>query len=94
MASSVAALKERVQQDELIDLRHEDLIANPRKTITRLCSFLGQSATPDYLDDCAGIVFASPRQSRREAQWPEGLCDEIQAAMQKFPFLSGYTYDN
>lgn len=94
LASSVAALKERVGQDEIIDLRHEDLIADPRQTMARLCGFMGQVATADYLDACAGIVYASPHQSRREAQWPDGLREEIQAAMQKFPFLSGYGYDD
>lgn len=93
MAASVAALKGRVGQDEMIDLRHEDLIADPRQTLSRLCGFLGQPAPADYLDACAGIVFASPHQSRREAQWPEGLREDIQAAMRQFPFLAGYSYE-
>lgn len=94
LAGSVAALKGRLGQDEIIDLRHEDLIADPRQTMSRLCGFLGQPAPPDYLDACASIVYASPHQSRHEARWPEGLRDEIQRTMQQFPILSGYRYDD
>ena len=81
-------------QDEIIDVRHEDLIADPRQQVARLCGFMGQVASPAYLDDCAGIVYASPHQSRREAPWPDGLREEIQAALEQFPFLSGYRYED
>lgn len=94
LASSVAAIKGRVGEDEIIDVRHEDLISDPRQTMARLCAFMGQEAAPDYLDDCAGIVYASPHQSRHEAQWPDGLRDQIGAAIRQFPYLAGYCYDD
>lgn len=94
MADGIVKLKDRVGQDEIFDLRHEDFIADPRQSLARLCGFFGQSASEDYLDDCAGIVYKSPHQSRHEAQWPDGLADKIQQAIERIPFLQGYTYDN
>lgn len=94
LAGSVAALKWRLAPDEMVEVRHEDLIADPRQILIRLCAFLGQKAPTDYLDACAGIVYASPHQSRHEARWQEGLIEVIQARMGDFTFLQGYCFDD
>ena len=50
--------------DQLIDLRHESFVADPRRALTELCRFLGLEPPDDYLEACASVVRPAPRQIR------------------------------
>ncbi|MEA5472294.1 sulfotransferase [Spirulina sp. 06S082] len=93
---SLCEIVERVQKKVAVEqfhqLRHEDFIVNPQETLTKLCEFLGQSAPEDYLCDCASIVFASPNKTRTKIQWKPEEIERIQAEMEKFDFLKGYSF--
>lgn len=75
------------------DLRHESLVADPAGSLKDLCGFLGLSASETYYQDCAGIVYKSPHQSRTEVTWDPELIDSVKSQMSRFSFLSGYSYD-
>lgn len=79
--------------DEKIELRHEDLLADPKMFLSELCRFLGLDAFDDYLDDCAGILFAAPRQTRGDAPWTPELIRRVDDAISRFSFLAGYSFD-
>ena len=70
---SLVNVVERVRQntspEEFITVHHEQLIANPRPELERLCSFLGVDAPAPYLAACAAIVFDAPRQTRHLVTW-------------------------
>ena len=57
----------------VLHMRHEELIANPRTELVRLCRFLGIEATDAYLRACSGVVFGKPSNSRHSVKWPENL---------------------
>jgi hypothetical protein len=78
--------------EEWIDLRHEDVIRDPRASVRRLVEFLGETADPAYLDACASIVFPSPHQSRRKADWTPEAIASVQERIDARPLLAGYTY--
>jgi hypothetical protein len=81
-----------VPADDALTLRHEEFVRDPRQGIRQLCAFLGVDAPEDYVEACAGIVFASPRKTRAEVQWtPEQIEFVQQKMIARFPFLAGYT---
>jgi hypothetical protein len=51
-------------------------------------------ASEEFVESCAGIVFPSPHQSRREVEWAEDLRDEVSTRMRAYPFLDGYSWES
>jgi hypothetical protein len=79
--------------DEIVTVRHEAMIADPRAVLSGLCGFLGLALHPGYLDDCARIVFPSPTGTRSKVGWPGGLVAEVERKARAYPFLEGYAFD-
>jgi hypothetical protein len=92
LCETVGRTKGATDPADLFELRHEDFVARPRHKLGELCGFLGVDAADDYLDACAGVVFDSPRRTRRELAWPDALVDEVRGRMAAYPFLRGYDY--
>ena len=92
LVKRVAKLKARVGEADVLDVRHEDLIADGPGTLRRVCAFLGLDAPDDYVSAATGILYASPRQSRHEAEWPEGLIENIGERAAEHPFLTSYSF--
>jgi hypothetical protein len=78
---------------ELHRVRFEQLVADPRGELNRLCAFLDVDAPVEYIDACASIVFDSPRRTRTSAPWTPALIADVERRIAGVDFLSGYTYD-
>lgn len=86
-------VRNRLAEDsEVRELRYESLVKNPRKTLRGLCHFLGEDASDRYLDDCVSILFRSPCQNRHEVEWSPEQIDAVQARIEQFGFLQGYSF--
>jgi hypothetical protein len=90
LCSTVRAVLDRCDATEVVSMRHETLVAQPRDELRRVGELLGLSTTPDYLDDCASIVFPDARQTRDDAEWTPELGERVGLAIAEYPFLSGY----
>ena len=93
-ARTVARLRPRLDPAELVDVRHEDLIADPPATLRLLCDFLDLDVADDYLRDCASIVRDAPHRSREAAQWPDGAVGRIEEACASLPALDTYAFSD
>lgn len=93
LVATTAAIRQSLDESEWLDLRHEDLIREPARTLARLCDFVGVEADEGYLQDCASIVYPKPHQSRYEAPWTPELLEDVERRMAPFPFLEGYRYE-
>jgi hypothetical protein len=94
MLSTVAEFKKATNGHELHELSLESFIADPRKQLSKLCTFLGVNSPDDYLEDCASIVFSSPRKTRESVKWSPDLIQMVQDRIVKYPFMSGYSYES
>ena len=92
LCSSIESLKTRVEPKEIFDVRLESFIDDPKPHLKKLCSFLGVKAAAAYLDDCASIVFKSPKRSRFDIEWDQESIAKVGERMAAFSFLSGYSY--
>ena len=93
LARSVDAVRDRVGPHALLDVRHEDLIADPAATLARVCDFVGLDAPDDYLADAASIVAKRPRRTRHQADWPPQLVREVEARCADHSALADYVFD-
>jgi hypothetical protein len=88
----VDGLRAVTDAEDWLDVRSEDLIADPAACISRLCSFLGVAPEGGYLQDCASIIHERPHQSRQEVAWSPEQIAEVQARIDQHEFLRGYAY--
>jgi hypothetical protein len=93
LCDTVTGLKGSLKKDELLDVRLETFIRNPERELREICLFLGEKASDQYLKDCAGIVFDSPRKTRFQAPWKKALIDLAMDRMAFYPYLKGYAYE-
>lgn len=91
---TVANFKQRIESNNFYEFRHEALIEQPQTILKQLCAFLNLAAPQDYLDDCASIVFSSPKQTRFNYKWTKESINFVQNKIEQFDFLQGYSYDN
>jgi hypothetical protein len=75
---------------EVIEIRHEQLVQEPRRELGRVCEFLSVNASPSYLDACASVVFPDARQTRDGAEWTPAQVKRVEQAIAAYPFLNGY----
>jgi hypothetical protein len=81
----------RVPAERVLTVRHEAFVSDPRQGMRKLCAFLGVDAPEDYVEACAGIVFAVPRKTREGVTWsPEHIEFVQDKLIARFDFLAGY----
>jgi hypothetical protein len=88
------AIIKAVGVDAVATLHHEDFVANPKVELSRLCEFLGVTATPDYLDACASIVFAAPRQPRHKIPWHPETLGILERRIATKPMIARYRFED
>ena len=77
-------------QSRLLDVRHEDLLAEPERELGRLTGFLGLEPDPAWLARCQAILRPAPHLSRREVCWEAGQQERILQRCGEYGFLSSY----
>ncbi len=82
------------QATDILINKHEDLVASPAEQLSKLCEFLKVPALPDYLNDCASVVDKYPNQSRHELNWFNLQKKKVAELIDKYHFLSGYSWDS
>ena len=92
--AAIMRLKYRIPNEDIFDIRLEDLIKKPVESLAALCGFIGVDCPQDYLRDCASIVLDSPRKSSHDAYWPPEMVSSIQQRIGEYPFLNGYSFES
>lgn len=93
LCETVAVMRHRITQNNLLELRHETFVENPTAELKHLCRFLGVEAHDNYVIDCSAIVFKAASKTRSHAPWDSKAIDLVQQRIEHFSFLHGYVYD-
>ena len=91
---TVAYLKTQIDRQDILDIRHESLIDDPKAILSQLCEFLEVETNQKYLNDCASVVFKSPKKTRFTYQWDQRAIDLVKSQIEQYNFLQGYSYDD
>lgn len=87
-----AHIKARIRNQDLLELRHEDIIADPEKSLNRLTTFLGLGCPEEYSRACSNIVSKKPSQTRKKVDWPASLVSRVHEGIRGYDFLENYSY--
>ena len=92
LCDTIQAVKQQIPQNDFFEMRHEDFVSDPKRHLKDLCLFLNIEPFEDYLNDCAGIVFKSPHETRHTFEWQPAWIQEVARRMNVIPYLRGYEY--
>jgi hypothetical protein len=91
---AVSRVQSRLDPQEMMSVRLEDLSESTTENLQALCTFVGLDSPEDYLQDCSAIVFPSARRTRDQENWDPELIQEVEKRMAALDFLGGYTFND
>jgi len=86
-------IKNRLNENAILDLRHEALVEDPESSLRELCWFLNLECEGDYLKHCASVVSTTPHKSRYEIEWTPDALAMIRDSVEEYGFLRGYSFE-
>lgn len=87
-------LAELCGTEELLPLRHEEMVRDPGAALHALCTHLGLARDPDWTAACSAIVFPAPTGTRHKVEWPTRLRTEVEQRARRYLHLAGYAFDD
>ena len=83
-----------IDPQDIFVSRHEEMVADPRLQLTKLCEFVQVPVSPDYLDSCASCVHEKPNRRRFEFEWTPKQKQEAASLIEQYDFFSGYDWQS
>ena len=90
----VSEVLARLEDGEVLPIRHERFVARPKETLRDVLEFVGLDASDAYLDACAALVEASPHRTRFKVRWTPAQIAEVEDVVRTCPWFDGYTFDS
>ena len=79
--------------EAVVDVRLEDVIANPKKELRRICNYLEISYTEEYIENSASIIWKKTNKSRHNLPFrTDDYVQKISNSIKQYDFLSRYNY--
>ncbi|MCO5189568.1 MAG: sulfotransferase [Anaerolineae bacterium] len=91
--TNAAIMQQSSDKIAILTIRLEAFIDDPAASLTEMGAFLGVAPYGSYLEDCAGLVFRSPNQSRHRITWSNAVIADVTARSHEYAFLDGYDFE-
>jgi hypothetical protein len=88
----VEAIRKETEPENWHDLRHEELLSNPDKTIRQLFSFFNLTVSDGFIENCRKILFTKPHQSRFDVEWKPEEIGVVAQHIKNSIWFSEYTF--
>ncbi len=75
----------------VLEIHNADFVKDPRKTISRICTFLDLPCPEDYLQACYDKAYKTESKSRNLVVWPDDVLAEVEAAVVSILFFRRYS---
>ena len=82
----------KAQNQNIFISRHEDMVADAKDQLTKLCRFLKVKASYDYLNDASLAVCPTLRKSRHGIDWSEAQKERVAKLIDRYNIFSGYSW--
>jgi hypothetical protein len=93
LCEGVERIRSGLAPDELLDLRYESFLADPRAALRTVCRFLGVEATDSYLDGCSDVVWGSGSRSRDMVEWTDEEREQVAILIARHRGFEGYAFE-
>jgi hypothetical protein len=77
---------------DVLTVRHEVLVRQPRPELQRIAAFLHIEQPADWLDACCAIMFEAPHQARELVKWKPEEREAVERLIAAHTFFSGYSW--
>ncbi|MDQ3783143.1 MAG: sulfotransferase [Actinomycetota bacterium] len=84
-------IRSRLDHDELVEVRHEELVVGIEDRLGEVCAALGVKVDARYLENCSTLLYPSPHTTRHDTAWTDELVDWVGSRVDRYSFLEGYT---
>jgi hypothetical protein len=89
----IERLVDRIGPDSILRVRHEQLVDEPPRTLRTVTGFLGVEPSPEYLEACSSVLYASPSRTRQAIDWSDDQRARIDASIAATNGLQGYSFE-
>jgi len=80
---------------KVLSVYSEDFIRDKKETLIKICKYLElENNTPNYLEACTKIIYASPSRTREKIKWDRKSIDAVKNNIKKYPWLEHYTFED
>jgi hypothetical protein len=91
---AVSTIRQLLDPSELLDVPYESFVNEPARSLAGLCEFIGVEPDATYLEACAGLIWPSVNRSRDAVDWSAGERAGVEGLIDRYEFLSSYTFDD
>jgi hypothetical protein len=88
----LAQTRKRLTSSNLLALRYEDVVNQPKASLETLCRYLGAETDDAYLSACTAILHKSPDRTREKVAWDSNSIALVEKKIKEFDFLEGYDF--
>jgi len=92
LGDAVDQIAKLLNADELLEIRYEQIIADPTVTLHDVCRFIGVDATAGYLSMCATLIDESGRRGRDRVSWSPKELSAVEGLIAARSSLQGYSF--
>jgi len=82
----------RLNEDEKLLQYHEDVIANPKESFTKMFKFLGVEPIEKVVNACADKIWEKPNKTRKKIKWQKSQIEKIENCIQQSTIFSSYNF--
>jgi Sulfotransferase family len=90
---SVDKIRRLLDDSELLDVRYESFVEDPRGSLTELCRFVDIQPGDAYLEACAGLVWPSTKKTRDAVEWTEEERQGVERIIERYELLCSYSFE-
>ncbi len=80
------------RKDDVLTVRHETFVRDPRSALRRICEFLWIEPEEKWLTACASRVFVRPQYARNLVQWTADEREAVEQLIARRAFFHGYSW--
>ena len=93
LSRQAAEVLARLEDAEVLPVRHERFVVSPKDSLRDVLTFLGLDVSDAYLDACAALVKAPAHRTRFKVRWTSAQIAEVDDVVRTCPWFDGYTFD-
>lgn len=84
---AVGGIKARLPAEVVFEMRHEALVADPRRHLFALADFLGLERNARWADACAAVISPRPSRTRNRVEWTPERVERVRRQIPRFAWL-------
>lgn len=83
-----------MKREDSLNVKHEDLVRDTRKTLTNILTFLELPIIESHMEFCESLVWDNPRKTRESVDWTKKQKQKVERSKNSYNFLKPYKWSD